>query len=296
MAIGSALNLDLTVNPDFSQVDVDQQVTNLDRFELFFPERRQFFLENGDQFTNFGYPTLRPFFSRRIGLGGVPIHFGARLSGKLNKDWRIGAMDMQTGEADEEGLPPENFAVFALQRRIFARSNIGVLLVNKQSSSYQRAGLPVAESRYNRNAGVEYNLASANNLWSGKALYLKSFSSGTENTGDAYAGNLQYFSRRWLINGQVENVSPNYQAEVGFVPRRGYRRGLGKIGYTFLPEGGRILSHGPALDSSNFLDWQGKLADYETAASYKVTLRSQSVFTATTTATYVRLLPALRPE
>jgi hypothetical protein len=84
IAVTSSLNLDLTVNPDFSQVDVDRQVTNLDRFELFFPERRQFFIENGDLFTNFGYQSLRPFFSRRIGLG-TPIHFGARLSGKINK-------------------------------------------------------------------------------------------------------------------------------------------------------------------------------------------------------------------
>ncbi|CAE7362567.1 unnamed protein product, partial [Symbiodinium microadriaticum] len=95
VSITSAMNLDLTVNPDFSQVDVDQQVTNLDRFELFFPERRQFFLENADLFANFGYRDIRPFFSRRIGLN-APIQFGARLSGKLNRDWRIGAMDMQT--------------------------------------------------------------------------------------------------------------------------------------------------------------------------------------------------------
>jgi hypothetical protein len=64
--LGSALNLDLTVNPDFSQVEVDQQVTNLDRFELFFPEKRQFFLENGDLFANIGNTSLRPFFSRRL--------------------------------------------------------------------------------------------------------------------------------------------------------------------------------------------------------------------------------------
>ena len=69
IAVTSSLNLDLTINPDFSQVEVDRQVTNLDRFELFFPERRQFFLENGDLFANFGYATIRPFFSRRIGLG-----------------------------------------------------------------------------------------------------------------------------------------------------------------------------------------------------------------------------------
>jgi hypothetical protein len=80
IGITSSLNLDLTVNPDFSQVEVDRQVTNLDRFELFFTERRQLFLENGDQFSNFGYSGIRPFFSRRIGLN-APIQFGARLSG-----------------------------------------------------------------------------------------------------------------------------------------------------------------------------------------------------------------------
>ncbi len=91
----TALNLDLTVHPDFSQVEVDQQVTNLSRYELFFPEKRQFFLENGDLFGNFGYADLQPFFSRRIGLT-TPINAGARLSGKLNKTLRIGAMDMET--------------------------------------------------------------------------------------------------------------------------------------------------------------------------------------------------------
>jgi hypothetical protein len=170
VAVGSALNLDLTVNPDFSQVDVDQQVTNLDRYELFFPEKRQFFLENGDQFANFGYASIRPFFSRRIGLGGVPIRGGARLSGKLNKDWRLGVMDIQTGEADDGRSPAENFAVFALQRRVFLRSNIGVLFVNKESPGYQPAGRPPAPASYNRNLGAEYNLASANNLWTGKVL------------------------------------------------------------------------------------------------------------------------------
>lgn len=295
IGIGSALNLDLTVNPDFSQVDVDQQVTNLDRYELFFPEKRQFFLENGDQFANFGYPTLRPFFSRRIGLGGVPIHFGARLSGKLNKDWRLGAMDMQTGEPDQGGVPDANFSVFALQRRIFTRSNIGVLLVNKEFQDLSDPNAPPEKGGYNRNAGVEYNLASANNLWSGKALYLKSFSSRGGDQGDAYAGNLQYFSRRWMILGQSENVSPDYTAEAGYVPRRGYHRALTTIGYTFLPKGGRVLSHGPSIESSNFFDWEGQLADYETTLNYKTTLRNQDVYTAYATTSYVRLLEPFDP-
>jgi Domain of unknown function (DUF5916)/Carbohydrate family 9 binding domain-like len=284
VALGPAMNLDLTVNPDFSQVDVDQQVTNLDRYELFFPEKRQFFLENGDQFANFGYSTIRPFFSRRIGLGGVPIRFGTRLSGKLNKDWRLGVMDMQTGAADELDVRPQNVAVFALQRRVFSRSNAGVMLVNKESAS-----------GYNRNLGAEYNLASANNLWTGKLLYLKSFGRRSEDSGSVYAGHLQYFSRRWLVNGQVENVDPNYSAEVGYVPRRGYHRAATTVGYTFLPERGRVLSHGPTLSSTNFFDWPGKLSDYETTLSYTVTLRNLNVFTAAAGADYVRLLQPFDP-
>ncbi|MEK7199755.1 MAG: DUF5916 domain-containing protein, partial [Bacteroidota bacterium] len=105
------------------QVEVDKQVTNLDRFELFFPEKRQFFLENNDLFGNFGNTNIRPFFSRRIGLG-VPIRYGARLSGKLDKNWRLGAMHIQTEQVTETGLPAQNFGVLSLQRKIFKRSSI----------------------------------------------------------------------------------------------------------------------------------------------------------------------------
>ena len=113
VSLGPSLNLDLTVRPDFSQVEVDKQVANLSRFELFFPERRQFFLENGDLFANFGYADIRPFFSRRIGLG-VPIDFGARLSGKLDKHCRIGVIDMRKAKVEERDLPSQNFDVLSL--------------------------------------------------------------------------------------------------------------------------------------------------------------------------------------
>ncbi len=336
VAVTSSLNLDLTVNPDFSQVDVDQQVTNLDRYELFFPEKRQFFLENGDQFANFGYATIRPFFSRRIGLGGVPIRFGARLSGKLNKDWRIGIMDMQTGRVDDTGLPAQNFAVVALQRRVFARSNIGFIFVNKESLAYESVSDKTLYSRYNRNFGLEYNLASANNFWSGKALFVKSFNSSQseaattpgQSTGAAdstgvptapvdrpgastpgasnapadrrgddavYAGNLQYNTRRWLIGGQVESVGRNYTAEAGYVPRRGYKRGTATLGYTFLPTGSGVLSHGPVLSSTYFFDPTWRQSDNESVLSYVVTFRSKSVFTAWVATDYVRLLQPFDP-
>jgi len=96
MILSTSMNLDLTVNPDYSQVEEDRQQTNLDRFELFYPERRQFFLENSDLFANLGNSQARPFFSRRIGLN-VPVEFGGRLTGRIGKKWRIGMMDMQTG-------------------------------------------------------------------------------------------------------------------------------------------------------------------------------------------------------
>lgn len=301
IAITSSLNLDLTGNPDFSQVDVDQQVTNLDRFELFFPERRQFFLENGDQFTNFGYTNIRPFFSRRIGLGGVPIRFGARLSGKLNKDWRIGLMDMQTGRVDGTGpdvapLPAQNFAVMALQRRVFARSNVGVLFVNKQSLNYAPAVLdkPIY-SQYNRNLGFEYNLASANNLWTGKALYLRSFSSTNQGSDAVYAANLQYYSRRWLVGGQLETVGKNYTAEAGYVPRRAYRRIVGTVGHTFLPTGGPVQSHGPQVQSTYFFDLAGRQSDSESFLSYLLTFRSRATLTGWVATDYVRLLSPFDP-
>src|SRR5665213_2760700 len=218
VAVTSSLNLDLTVNPDFSQVEVDKQVTNLSRYELFYPETRPFFLENGDQTNNFGYDDIRPFFSRRIGLG-IPIEFGGRLSGKLNRNWRMNVMDMQTSGVDSVGLPQQNFAVLALQRRLFARSNLNILFINKQSINYlpgKDSSLP-QYSPYNRNIGLEYNLASSNNLWTGKLLYLHSFSPGKNSDANTLAGNLQYAGKKWLINGGYEYVGKNYNAEVGYV-------------------------------------------------------------------------------
>ena len=294
IAVTSSLNLDLTVNPDFSQVDVDQQVTNLDRFELFFPERRQFFIENGDQFSNFGYATIRPFFSRRIGLG-VPIQFGARLSGKLNKDWRLGLMNMQTSAVETTGLPKQNFTVAALQRRVFARSNIGFLFVNKESLNYQPQADKPAYSRYNRNVGLEYNLASPNNFWTGKAIYLKSFQPGVSGRDAVVAGNLQYASRRWLINGQVESIGQNFSAETGYVPRRGYNRGTGTVGYFFFPKGGAVLSHGPTLSTSQFYNLSFKQTDNTSFLSYLWTFRSRSTFMAWVATDYVKLLKAFDP-
>jgi hypothetical protein len=290
VAISSSLNLDLTVNPDFSQVEIDRQVTNLDRYELFFPEKRQFFLENGDLFANFGYASIRPFFSRRIGLG-VPINYGARLSGRLDKNWRIGAMDMQTGSVNSVSLPAQNFAVAAIQRRVFSRSNIGMIFINKQSLHYNDlsdSGKQVY-SEYNRNMGLEYNLASANNVWTGKAMVLQSSTPGKHGNNWVHAANLQYNSRRWLVNWQHEYVGKNYNAEVGYVPRNGYIKFNPQASYFFFPKGGSILSHGPKVSLLLYTNESFRRTDDEEYVAYNLNFRDQSIFTAWVSHDYVEL-------
>lgn len=296
ISLTSSLNLDLTVNPDFSQVEVDRQVTNLDRFELFFPERRQFFLENGDLFASFGYSTIRPFFSRRIGLE-APIQFGARLSGKINKDWRIGAMNMQTGAVSETALPAQNFTVMALQRQVGARSNFGVLLVNKQSLNYQPD--PNSEqptySQFNRNVALEYNLASANNLWTGKIMGIKSLGPNGAGNGVSHAANLKYAGGNLTWNWQHEYVSENFTAEVGFVPRRGFVKIAPQVGYRWFPKSAKILSHGPDGSLTLFFNTQGVYTDNASFLSYTIRFRSQSNFSTFLTYDFVKLQAPFDP-
>ena len=295
-SITSSLNLDLTVNPDFSQVEVDRQITNLDRFELFFPEKRQFFLENGDLFASFGYPTIRPFFSRRIGLG-VPIQAGARVSGNLNKKWRLGLMDMQTAKVDETGLPSQNFGVLSLQRKVFSRSSIGLLFVNKQAIKYPQENDSIAAlyAKFNRNFGVEYNLASSNNLWNGKAFLLKSFAPDEDSNGLTQAAHLEYKSRKWNWRIQEEWVSDDYTAEVGFVPRNGYINLKGSLGHLYFPKKGKILSHGPELNSIYYFNESFKQTDHTNYLLYAIDFRTRSSLAFFISDDYVELLAPFDP-
>ncbi len=296
IGLTSSLNLDLTVNPDFSQVEVDRQVTNLDRFELFFPEKRQFFLENGDLFANYGYASLRPFFSRRIGLG-VPIQGGARVSGNLNEKWRMGFMDIQTSNQEETGLPNQNFGVISLQRKVFSRSSIGLIFVNKQSFKYPQDTDEFHElySKFNRNVGLEYNLASSNNLWTGKAFIFKSFAPNASNNGLMQAAHIEFKNKRWNWRFQLESIGENYSAEVGFVPRNGYNKLSGFVGYSFLPSKGKIVSHGPKLSSSYFFNIDMQRTDNVNAFQYSVSFLNRSQFSLGLTDEYVELLDPFDP-
>ncbi|MBM1107107.1 carbohydrate binding family 9 domain-containing protein [Aurantibacter crassamenti] len=295
-SISSSLNLDMTVNPDFSQVEVDRQVTNLDRFELFFPERRQFFLENGDLFAGFGYPSIRPFFSRRIGLG-VPIQAGARLSGNLNEKWRLGVMDMQTASVEESGLPGQNFGVISVQRKMFSRSSLGLLLVNKQSVNYplENDSISALYPKYNRNFGMEYNLASKTNLWTGKAFFLKSFAPNKEDSGISQAAHVQYQNKKWNWRIEEQWVSDSYTAEVGYIPRNGYVKFNSFLGHLFFPEAGPIVSHGPKLNGFYFFDENFKETDNTTYLQYLISFRNRSSLDFFVSHDYVELLSPFDP-
>jgi hypothetical protein len=296
ISLSSSLNLDLTVNPDFSQVEVDRQITNLDRFELFFPERRQFFLENGDLFSNVGYATIRPFFSRRIGLG-TPIHYGFRLSGKLNEDWRMGLMNVQAARQIEERVPIQNYTVASFQRKVFSRSNIGMFVINRQSVGNPNANDTVKSSvtDYNRNVGIEYNLASSNNLWTGKALLIRSFTDGEHSDEWVKTGHLQYASRKWTIAFQYEDVGGGYQADVGYVPRRNYVKLFPQIARNFFPKKSIVLSHGPKFFSNYFFTRKMAQVDYEHVFAYNFAFRDQSTLSVWYANNFVKLLQPFDP-
>jgi len=266
IAITPSLNLDITGNPDFSQVDVDQQVTNLTRFSLFFPEQRQFFLENSDLFARFGFSKIRPFFSRRIGLHNgepVPIFAGLRLSGKIHKKIRIGAMNVQTGASSIVNVEAQNYSVAALQWQAFGRSNIGFIFVNRQGFE----GWRISSADYNRVVGIDYDLQSKNNKWIGKFFFHHSISPQNNFNALAHASFVRYSDRKWSIMWNHEYVGKNYNAETGFVPRQtiydgqqniwvkqSYWRIEPMIEYSFFPKSKSVYRITPGVYNSLYAD------------------------------------------
>ena len=295
ISLSSSLNLDLTVNPDFSQVEVDRQVTNLSRFELFFPERRQFFLENADLFSNLGFENVRPFFSRRIGLNAA-IDFGARMSGRLNKNWRIGLMDMKTSADVSKNLLAQNFAVIALQRKLFKKSSLEVFYIDKRNLE-ENGGTSSAltYNKFNRNFGFEFMLAPKNNTWSGKTILIKSFTPNKIGNDFLNAGNLQYSSRNWIVSWQHEVVGNNYNAEVGYIPRNNYIKFMPSITRLYFPKSGSILSHGPQFTTTYYYNSKFYLTDNTKLFNYLITFRDKSTIASVLQNDYVELLAAFDP-
>lgn len=278
LAVTPSLNLDLTVNPDFSQVEVDRQVINLTRFEFQFPERRQFFLENSDLFDRMGFPEARPFFSRRIGLARdstgelkkVPIAYGARISGSLSKKWRLGVLNMQTKEKLELGLPAQNFTVAAIQRNFWKQSNIQVSVINKQSLGVgfgdslryfskdlwqerpEGSGTVKVLNDYNRSATLDLDLRSPDNRWYVSMYYTRSFDNFNLDKNQAGGGFIAHTKRNYSFFLGHTVVGKNYNAETGFVQSRGVYPGIksyfASVEGTFYPKSKKLVNMGPRLE------------------------------------------------
>ncbi len=253
IALNSQLNLDATINPDFSQVDVDEQITNLTRFNQFFPEKRTFFLENSDVLSELGSPpNQRPFFSRRIGLDAngqrVPIHFGLRLSGNLNKTLRVNALDMQTAETD--GEPAYNYAAVAFQQALVGRSFVKVNFLNKQGIN----DFKLSKTDYTRDLGVEASFTSKNNLWDGWMIAHHSVQPNVKNQNNYGEAGIWYHNERWQVLNFTNLVGTNYSTGMDFFSRIdnydalrdttikiGYNQNGTLIGYKYVPKNSKIL-------------------------------------------------------
>lgn len=310
VGIGPALNLDLTVNPDFSQVEVDRQVTNLDRFEIFFPERRQFFLENADLFSQFGLDQMRPFFSRRIGVSRDEetgtniqnkINFGARLSGKLNNNWRLGVLNMQAAAEGNINLPSLNYTVAAIQRKIFSRSNVGLIFINKQDLRNESG---TVFKQFNRVLGVDYNLASSDNKWNAKFFFHKSFdkddpndTEGIDENDDTFSTSARiiYSTINWRFTALGQMVGENYNPEVGFARRTNYERANIELRKNFYPKSKVFQSINPTIGVDVFRNELNGTTDSELSIGVEGQLLNTGRFNAEIKRSFVYLFSAFDP-
>jgi hypothetical protein len=269
---GASLNLDGTINPDFSQIEVDQRQLNIGRFEISLPERRQFFLENSDLFANFGNGAVRPFFSRRIGLirgennvfEPVPILGGLRLSGKLSESSRIGAMTVQSDDATVRDLVNDtirqvrgrNYSVGTFQQQILERSTISALFINTQEV---KDVFDFEPDTYNRLYGSQFDWVSKDSKWNSSAFVF--LSERPDKSSVTYGGELNYGSTHFGAGAQFYHIDDDFNPDTGFVPRTGINQiNFGPF-YTFRPEKEKINFIDVFFDNSHTFSKDFRLLD-----------------------------------
>ncbi len=223
------LTADLTLNTDFGEVEVDAQQANFTspRDQLFFPEKREFFLEgagffdfsarlNENRFTT----TFQNFFSRRIGLSEdnqrIPILGGAKLTGRVGS-FSIGALNMQTGE--EGDLGGDNYSVLRVRQDLFSRSSVGGIFTNRSGNG-----------TYNRTAGVDTRLILLNNL-ALEGFFIRSATFGVEGEEDAYHAKAYWRTDLWDLGAGHLTLEPDFNAEMGFAGRFNTRKSIADIAF-----------------------------------------------------------------
>ena len=238
-SVTPSLTLDATLRTDFAQVEVDDEQINLDRFTLFFPEKRPFFLENAGLFSVGQSGAVDIFFSRRIGLGDdreqIPILGGGRLSGKVGTNTNVGFLNMQTAEVDATGTAQQNFTVGRVRQDLANRSNVGVMFVNRQAR-----GRFAGDRDYNRTSAFDgrWGIGERGTV---SGFFARTYTpagtpeQATDNT-HAYAFSAQHRSERARLSLGFTEVAPNFNPEVGFLARRSYRRMNASVFTTLRPE------------------------------------------------------------
>jgi hypothetical protein len=270
--VTSGLTWDFTVNTDFSQVEADEQQINLTRFSLFFPEKRDFFLENSGIFQ-FGVGNgggggggggrqnpsqdMLLFFSRQIGLSAdgsaIPILGGTRLTGRAG-GFSIGALNIQQRRQGDS--PSTNFTALRVRRDILAQSDIGVMLLNKDTSG----------AHFNRVAGADANFRVFQNLdvnFAGAKTFSPEGTIAAEGDEWYTKSSFNYNSNRLAFRGGYQTIGERFNNEMGFVPRRGVNNGELHVGARFRPDWswtrGWLRETYPHWQVENFTRRQGGL-------------------------------------
>ena len=267
-----SLTLDLTYNTDFSQVEVDQQVVNLTRFGVLFPERREFFIENSGSFT-FGDVVERNyrmgaalsdftlFNSRQIGLTAdglpIPIVGGGRLTGRV-AGWEVGLLDMQTQRA--QATPAENFAVARVRRNLFGNSDVGLLFSNREATD---------SNTFKRSLGIDANIRPFGNLIINSYL---ATTDGDKATSDGGAGRVSvaYRGRLWNTSAMYKRVSANFDPGIGFVRRQGFQQRYATAGIHARPSLRGIQEINPYIEADFYADYNGSAQSHQVTAGLDV--------------------------
>ena len=281
----NSMILDFTYKTDFAQVEIDEQQVNLTRFSLFFPEKREFFLEGQNVFDFAGtgvagrtdVPIL--FFSRRIGLQGqpVPILGGARLTGRMGRT-SIGLLNIHTEDAPAVRAAATGFLVARLKRDVLRRSSIG-LIATRRTPSLSGAGT-------NDVYGADANMTFYTNLQI-NGYYARSATTGLRGDADSYRGQFNYAADRYGVQFERVKNGPAFNPEVGFVRRPNTRRTLSVLRFSPRPRsmpGVRKLSFEGAYD--RFVDDVGILQTELAQGEFRTDFESADAFVLNFNANY----------
>ena len=270
------LTADFTYNTDFAQVEVDEQQINLTRFNLFFPEKREFFLESAGVFEFGGgtgsgnVPAL--FYSRQIGINAgrpVPIEAGGRLTGKVGK-FSVGVLSVETDRHAATAVPATNFSVVRLRRDILRRSNVGALFTRRSPS---RSG-PGSNEAYGVDAAFGFY-----NFLNLTAYAAQTRSPGQSGDDTSYRANLNYDADRYGVHVERLAVGGNFNPEVGFLRRRGFEESTGVLRFSPRPRNSRTVRRYTTQAKYSYItDTNRRLDTRVSGGAFGVTLQNGDSF------------------